>query len=95
MSTAVVAGVGAELGLGAALCRRFAREGYHVLVAGRTPAKIDQVAASIERTGGRATPFPTDVTREEDVIALFDRAMTGGGASQAADLAAYIQTLAR
>jgi NAD(P)-dependent dehydrogenase (short-subunit alcohol dehydrogenase family) len=89
MSTAVVAGVSAELGLGAALCRRFAREGYHVLVAGRTPAKIEQVAASIERTGGRATPFPTDVTREEDVVALFDRAMAGGGASQPADLAVY------
>jgi len=35
MNTAVVVGVGAGLGLGAALCRRFAREGYHVLVAGR------------------------------------------------------------
>ena len=38
--TAVVVGVGAERGLGAALCRRFAPEGYHVLVAGRTPEKI-------------------------------------------------------
>ena len=28
--TAVVVGVGAERGLGAALCRRFAAEGYHV-----------------------------------------------------------------
>ena len=46
MNTAVVVGVGAELRLGAALCRRFAREGYHVLVAGRTPTKIDQVAGS-------------------------------------------------
>ena len=45
--TAVVVGVGAELGLGAATCRRFAREGHHVLVAGRTPAKIEQVARAI------------------------------------------------
>lgn len=30
-------GVGAEIGLGAALCRRFASEGLHVLIAGRTP----------------------------------------------------------
>ena len=34
--TAVVVGVGAERGLGAALCRRFAADGYHLLVAGRT-----------------------------------------------------------
>ena len=39
--TAVVVGVGVELGLGAALCRRFGAEGLHVLVAGRTPSKLD------------------------------------------------------
>ena len=32
---AVVLGVGAERGVGAGLSRRFAKEGYHVLVAGR------------------------------------------------------------
>ena len=53
MKTAVGVGVRAELGLGAAFCRRFAREGYHVLVAGRTPTKIEQA-------GGRAAL----VTRE-------------------------------
>ncbi len=36
---AIVVGVGAELGLGAALCRRFAAEGHHVFVAGRTRGK--------------------------------------------------------
>jgi NAD(P)-dependent dehydrogenase (short-subunit alcohol dehydrogenase family) len=41
--TAVVVGVGAEQGLGAAACRRFAKKGHHVLVAGRTSAKIEQV----------------------------------------------------
>jgi len=32
--TAVVIGVGAEIGLGAALCRRFASEGLHVVIDG-------------------------------------------------------------
>ena len=41
---AVVVGVGAEAGLGAALCRRFAAGGYEVLVAGTTPAKVEAVA---------------------------------------------------
>jgi NADP-dependent 3-hydroxy acid dehydrogenase YdfG len=43
--TAIVVGVGAERGLGAALCRRFAAEGYHVLVAGRSADRIGRVAA--------------------------------------------------
>lgn len=72
--TAAVVGVGAERGLGAALCRRFAAEGYHVLVAGRTPEKIDQVVRTITAKGGGAVPVPTDATQEGDVIRLFDGA---------------------
>jgi NAD(P)-dependent dehydrogenase (short-subunit alcohol dehydrogenase family) len=72
---AVVIGVGAERGLGAAVCRRFAAEGFHVLVAGRTAAKIEQVATTIRGRGGKATAVPIDTTREQDVIALFERAM--------------------
>jgi NAD(P)-dependent dehydrogenase (short-subunit alcohol dehydrogenase family) len=72
---AVVVGVGAELGLGAALCRRFAAEGHHVLVAGRTADKISQVVRTIEKDGGTAQVVVTDTTRESDVIRLFDHAM--------------------
>jgi NAD(P)-dependent dehydrogenase (short-subunit alcohol dehydrogenase family) len=45
--TAIVVGVGADWGLEAALCRRFAAEGLHVLVAGRAAAKIHPVVRSI------------------------------------------------
>src|SRR5712672_4399366 len=75
---AVVVGIGAERGLGAALCRRFAAEGHHVLVAGRTPEKIGQVARTIVAAGGSAEPVAMDATREEDVARLFDRAMAPG-----------------
>ncbi|HVJ54269.1 MAG TPA: SDR family NAD(P)-dependent oxidoreductase [Aliidongia sp.] len=87
--TAVVVGVGAELGLGAALCRRFAAEGHHVLVAGRTPAKIEQVARTIAAAGGSAEPVPTDTTVEAEVIRLFDRAMAPGNGAGPADLVVY------
>jgi NAD(P)-dependent dehydrogenase (short-subunit alcohol dehydrogenase family) len=87
--TAVVVGVGAEQGLGAAMCRRFATEGYHVLVAGRTPAKIEQVVRSIVAAGGSAEPIPTDATREPEVIRLFDRAMTPGDGLDPADLVVF------
>ena len=45
---AIVVGVGAELGLGAALCRRFAEGGHHVVVAGRSVDKIEQVVRTIQ-----------------------------------------------
>jgi len=72
-ANAVVVGVGPEAGLGGALCKRFAREGLHVLVAGRSGDKIDAVAGAIRAAGGRATGVPTDTTREADVNALFAR----------------------
>src|SRR5712671_7241768 len=88
-STAVVVGVGAERGLGAALCRRFAAEGYHVLVAGRTPEKIAQVAKMIGATGAGAEAITVDTTREDDVIRLFDRAMSPGDGRAPADVVIF------
>jgi NAD(P)-dependent dehydrogenase (short-subunit alcohol dehydrogenase family) len=87
--TGVVVGVGAERGLGAALCRRFAAEGYHVLVAGRTPEKIEQVARTIREAGGTAEPVAVDATREDDVVRLFDRAISPGGGHEPADLVVF------
>src|ERR1700722_18510240 len=87
--TALVCGVGAEKGLGAALCRRFAAEGYHVLVAGRTPAKLDRVVAAITAAGDSAEAAQTDVTEESDVVRLFDRAMAPGAGRRPADLVVY------
>ena len=86
---AVVGGVGAERGLGAALCRRFAAEGHHVLVAGRSPDKIGQVVQAVHANGGSAESVPTDTTREEEVVRLFDRAMSPGTRFDAVDLVAY------
>jgi NAD(P)-dependent dehydrogenase (short-subunit alcohol dehydrogenase family) len=85
---AVVVGVGAERGLGAALCRRFAIGGHHVLVAGRTAAKIEKVVESIMSSGGSAEPVVTDATKEDDVVRLFDRAMAPGKGFEPADLVA-------
>jgi len=87
--TALVVGVGAERGLGAALCRRFAAEGHHVLVAGRTPDKIEQVVRTILAEGGRAEAVATDTTREDDVARLFDRAMTAADDRAPADLVVF------
>lgn len=69
--TAIVVGVGAEQGLGAALSRKLAAEGYYVFVAGRTIEKIAQVVETITSAGGHAEPITIDVTREDDVVELF------------------------
>jgi NAD(P)-dependent dehydrogenase (short-subunit alcohol dehydrogenase family) len=89
VATAIVVGVGAERGLGAALCRRFAMEGYHVLVAGRTSSKIEQVVRTIVTAGGSSEPILADTTSEQDVARLFDRAMAPGPGRSPADLIVY------
>ena len=76
MSTpsAIIVGVGAEQGLGAALCRLLGNKGYHVVIAGRTPAKIDKVAETIKASGGSAEAVETDATDEAAVVRLFEHA---------------------
>jgi NAD(P)-dependent dehydrogenase (short-subunit alcohol dehydrogenase family) len=87
--TAIVVGVGAERGLGAALCRRFAAGGHHVVVNGRTPEKLEGVVRAIEAAGGSAEAFAGDATREDDVARLFDRGMAPGPGHDAADIVVY------
>lgn len=83
--TAVVVGLGSERGIGGAVARRFAREGYHVLLAGRTQEKIDALGKLILSEGGSAEAVLTDATSEADVIQLFDRAMNPGNGCDPAD----------
>jgi len=72
VKAAVVFGVGADAGLGAALCRRFAREGLHVFASGRTPERVAAVADAIRAAGGSANAVPADVTDAAAVEAAFD-----------------------
>jgi short-subunit dehydrogenase len=47
LAKAVVVGVGAEDGLGAALSRCYAANDRHVLVAGRSLEKVEKIATAI------------------------------------------------
>ena len=76
---ALVIGVSASEGLGAALCRKFAREGHHVVVAGRTETRLANVVEEIESNGDSATVCAMDTTVEADVIRAFDVAMADKG----------------
>ena len=74
--TALVVGVGASQGLGAASARRFAREGLHVVVAGRTEGKLDEVVHEIKSAGGSIEALVADASIEDDakrIVAHADR----------------------
>ncbi len=72
-TSALIMGVGPEQGLGAALCKRFAREGIQIFVCGRTTDKVEHTAALINSNGGQAVPITANVTDEADVNAMIDR----------------------
>ncbi|MFM0627380.1 SDR family NAD(P)-dependent oxidoreductase [Paraburkholderia xenovorans] len=85
--TAVVVGVGSEEGLGAAVARRFARGGFHVLVGGRTMSKLEQVVAGL--ADGNGTPVRVDATKEQDVLRLFELASSPGAGRSPASVVVF------
>ncbi|MET0256798.1 MAG: SDR family oxidoreductase [Luteibacter sp.] len=64
---------GASRGIGAAVARRLARDGFTVVVnyAGSAPA-AESVVREIEEAGGRAISAKADVAKAADVRRLFD-----------------------
>lgn len=66
--TAIV--TGASSGLGAAFATALAEAGANVVLAARRANRIDDLAATIEDTGGRALAVPCDVTDPEEVASL-------------------------
>ncbi|MEL6829943.1 MAG: SDR family NAD(P)-dependent oxidoreductase [Pseudomonadota bacterium] len=72
--TTIILGAGASNGVGGALARRFASEGQHIIVTGRTEAKVQIIADEIIASGGSAEAMQVDVTSEADQDALFQHA---------------------
>lgn len=86
---AIIIGVGEERGIGAALSQRFASEGYYVYVAGRTPEKLDRIVRNIQLSGGHAEAVTVDVTREDQIIALFQHAFSEKDTHKAPELVVF------
>jgi NAD(P)-dependent dehydrogenase (short-subunit alcohol dehydrogenase family) len=68
----VVSGIGP--GVGQAVAHACAREGAHVVLAARTAAALEAVAAEVRALGREALAVPTDITREEDCARLAEAA---------------------
>ena len=64
--------IGAGDGNGAAIARRFAREGYVACVVRRSAEKLAPLVQTIEAEGGRAHAFGSDARKEEEVVALIE-----------------------
>lgn len=69
MPTTYVLGVGP--GLGAAVSRRFAREGHAVALMARHKESVEPARAEIEKAGGRALAVEVDAASEASVEAGF------------------------
>jgi NAD(P)-dependent dehydrogenase (short-subunit alcohol dehydrogenase family) len=66
--------VGADDFIGAAIARKFAAEGYHVVLGRRTAEKLAPLKAEIEVAGGRCTARALDARQEADVTAFLQEA---------------------
>lgn len=67
---------GGATGIGCATAARLARDGAAVLVNYiGDPAPADELVGEIERDGGRAVAFEADVSNEDRVASMFERAV--------------------
>lgn len=58
---------GASRGIGAAVAKRFAAEGSHVILVARTVGGLEEVDDAIRTEGGSATLMPMDLTQFEKI----------------------------
>jgi short-subunit dehydrogenase len=81
--------IGSAKGLGAAMARRLAREGYNLALVDRDPALLDKICAEINSSVGqaRALPYVHDVTAFDEVPTLLQKLMADLGGL---DLCIYI-----
>ena len=61
---------GASRGIGAAIARRFASEGAHVILIARTVGGLEEVDDQIRALGGTATLIPMDLTKNDQFYKL-------------------------
>ena len=63
---------GASRGIGAAIAKKFAAEGAHVILTARTQGALEEIDDVIRAVGGSATLLPMDLRRFDDIDRMGD-----------------------
>ncbi|MBB6611300.1 SDR family oxidoreductase [Pontibacter sp. Tf4] len=74
---AIVTGGGT--GIGEAICKKFAREGASVVVAGFPEDPVEEVVKEIQKEGGSALPFTADLSTEANAKRCVETAVSQYG----------------
>ncbi|NIN65424.1 MAG: SDR family NAD(P)-dependent oxidoreductase [Anaerolineae bacterium] len=70
---------GASSGIGREITLTFAQEGANVVLAARREAKLMEVAREVRNRGGESLVVPTDVSQEDQVVAMVGQALAQFG----------------
>jgi NAD(P)-dependent dehydrogenase (short-subunit alcohol dehydrogenase family) len=70
---------GAGTGVGRAVAVALAKAGYNLVLAGRRKEPLDETAAAVNSTGSQALVAPTDVSKRDAIVALFDKVKSSFG----------------
>ncbi len=79
MNAKIALVTGGGTGIGRAVAIALAKDGYHLVLAGRRREPLDQVAGEIKAAGAQALAVPTDVAKRELIMTLFSTIKTNFG----------------
>ena len=64
---------GAGTGVGKAVAVALAKAGYNLVLAGRRPEPLQDAAGLVNAAGTQALAVPTDITKRESIVSLFQK----------------------
>jgi NAD(P)-dependent dehydrogenase (short-subunit alcohol dehydrogenase family) len=70
---------GAGTGVGRAVALALAKAGYSLVLAGRRKEPLEKVSGEVNAAGSQALAVPTDVSKRESILALFDKVKSSFG----------------
>jgi NAD(P)-dependent dehydrogenase (short-subunit alcohol dehydrogenase family) len=79
MSAKIALVTGAGTGVGRAVAIALAKAGYSLVLAGRRPDPLDAVKGEINAVGAQALAVPTDVSKRESILKLFETVKSTSG----------------